>query len=163
MLLFFNILKADVSDLCVCRLNQIIATEQKFIMPRRAPPSTLRLVSGALPTRGQPKHTMPVVPQPTFYPRPSSAQPRVTRATVPPYALFNSEEKENLNVSKQDSSEDAKPGRNSVHKSVLEDTAPETETQWTHSWIPVQTNPFVFNVESALPSLPKAILINSYS
>ncbi|ESK87539.1 hypothetical protein Moror_2029 [Moniliophthora roreri MCA 2997] len=38
-------------------------------MPRRAPPSALRLVPGPTPPRNAPKHTMPSVPRPTFYPQ----------------------------------------------------------------------------------------------
>jgi len=37
-------------------------------MPRRPPPSSLRLANGPMPMRGQPKHTLPAVPRPTFYP-----------------------------------------------------------------------------------------------
>ncbi|PSR88849.1 hypothetical protein PHLCEN_2v4998 [Hermanssonia centrifuga] len=38
-------------------------------MPRRAPPTPLRLISGPLPLRSRPKHTLPSLPRPTFYPR----------------------------------------------------------------------------------------------
>ncbi|KAK0448375.1 uncharacterized protein EV420DRAFT_856457 [Desarmillaria tabescens] len=37
-------------------------------MPRRAPPTALRLVPGPAPPRNAPKHTLPAVPRPTFYP-----------------------------------------------------------------------------------------------
>ncbi|KAK7043758.1 hypothetical protein VNI00_008370 [Paramarasmius palmivorus] len=37
-------------------------------MPRRPPPSALRLVPGPTPPRNAPKHTMPSVPRPTFCP-----------------------------------------------------------------------------------------------
>ncbi|TFK67884.1 hypothetical protein BDN72DRAFT_69953 [Pluteus cervinus] len=37
-------------------------------MPRRPPPSALRLSTGAKPPRNTPKHTMPSLPQPVFQP-----------------------------------------------------------------------------------------------
>jgi len=37
-------------------------------MPRRAPPTPLRLYQGPLPPRSIPKHTLPSVPRPTFVP-----------------------------------------------------------------------------------------------
>ncbi|KAI0085429.1 hypothetical protein BDY19DRAFT_446811 [Irpex rosettiformis] len=37
-------------------------------MPRRNPPTPLRLHQGPLPSRTQPKHTLPSVPRPTFVP-----------------------------------------------------------------------------------------------
>ena len=36
-------------------------------MPRRPPPSPLRLVEGPLPSRRQPKHTLPSVPRPAYH------------------------------------------------------------------------------------------------
>src|SRR5262245_51190710 len=36
-------------------------------MPRRAPPSALRLHSGPTPPRNTPKHTLPSLPQPIFH------------------------------------------------------------------------------------------------
>ena len=38
-------------------------------MPRRAPPTPLRLYQGPLPPRSRPKHTLPSLPCPTFRPR----------------------------------------------------------------------------------------------
>ncbi|KAJ7168085.1 hypothetical protein C8R43DRAFT_983035 [Mycena crocata] len=35
-------------------------------MPRRSPPTSLRLVQGPVPPRSTPKHTLPSVPRPTF-------------------------------------------------------------------------------------------------
>jgi hypothetical protein len=40
-------------------------------MPRRAPPTALRLHSGPTPPRNTPKHTLPSLPQPIFHQRPS--------------------------------------------------------------------------------------------
>ncbi|KAI0320511.1 hypothetical protein OF83DRAFT_1031610, partial [Amylostereum chailletii] len=37
-------------------------------MPRRPPPTALRLVEGPLPPRGKPKFTLPSVPRPVFSP-----------------------------------------------------------------------------------------------
>jgi hypothetical protein len=37
-------------------------------MPRRPPPSSLLLVKGPTPSRAEPKHRLPSLPQPTFYP-----------------------------------------------------------------------------------------------
>ncbi|KAI0818795.1 hypothetical protein BC629DRAFT_676210 [Irpex lacteus] len=37
-------------------------------MPRRSPPTPLRLYQGPLPPRTVPKHTLPSVPRPTFVP-----------------------------------------------------------------------------------------------
>lgn len=46
-------------------------------MPRRPPPTPLRLHEGPLPTRSRPKHTLPSVPRPTFVPRiPAVRSPR---------------------------------------------------------------------------------------
>ena len=39
-------------------------------MPRRPPPTPLRLVSGPLPPRNRPRHTLPSLPHPAFHPRP---------------------------------------------------------------------------------------------
>ncbi|EKM55753.1 uncharacterized protein PHACADRAFT_96073 [Phanerochaete carnosa HHB-10118-sp] len=36
-------------------------------MPRRSPPTPLRLHQGPLPLRGKPKHTMPSLPRPAFH------------------------------------------------------------------------------------------------
>ncbi|KAH9951496.1 hypothetical protein B0H21DRAFT_285987 [Amylocystis lapponica] len=36
--------------------------------PRRAPPTPLRLVTGPLPARGKPRHTLPSIPRPAFNP-----------------------------------------------------------------------------------------------
>ncbi|TCD68227.1 hypothetical protein EIP91_011296 [Steccherinum ochraceum] len=38
-------------------------------LPRRPPPSALRLVQGPLPHRARPKHTLPSLPRPAFYPK----------------------------------------------------------------------------------------------
>ncbi|KAI6151043.1 hypothetical protein BKA82DRAFT_1000921 [Pisolithus tinctorius] len=57
-------------------------------MPRRPPPSALRLFHGPLPPRSEPKHRLPSVPSPTFYPQgalphqpspPPRAKPSSTR------------------------------------------------------------------------------------
>jgi len=45
-------------------------------MPRRPPPSSLLLVKGPPPTRAEPKHRLPSVPQPTFYPCSNIAEGR---------------------------------------------------------------------------------------
>ncbi|TFK42795.1 hypothetical protein BDQ12DRAFT_293396 [Crucibulum laeve] len=37
-------------------------------MPRRPPPTSLRLVSGPTPPRSTPKHVLPCVPRPAFHP-----------------------------------------------------------------------------------------------
>lgn len=42
-------------------------------MPRRPPPSSLNLIQGPLPGRGEPKHTLPSRPRPTFCPGSSDA------------------------------------------------------------------------------------------
>lgn len=55
-------------------------------MPRRPAPTSLLLHKGALPTRGQPKHTLPSVPRPTFaHPIVSSSTSRnvLPEVTVP--------------------------------------------------------------------------------
>ncbi|KDQ60577.1 hypothetical protein JAAARDRAFT_31544 [Jaapia argillacea MUCL 33604] len=49
-------------------------------MPRRPAPTPLRLVAGPTPPRGQPRHTLPSVPRPTFYPPSSVPRGPVTRA-----------------------------------------------------------------------------------
>ncbi|KAH9901108.1 hypothetical protein C8Q73DRAFT_786507 [Cubamyces lactineus] len=36
-------------------------------MPRRSPPTPLRLHNGPLPPRGKPKHTLPSLPRPAFH------------------------------------------------------------------------------------------------
>ncbi|KAF8919553.1 hypothetical protein CPB85DRAFT_1277089 [Mucidula mucida] len=47
--------------------SSVQVTNTPFIMPRRSPPSALRLVPGPAPPRNVPKHTLPSVPRPTFY------------------------------------------------------------------------------------------------
>lgn len=46
--------------------NRSYCIPRFHIMPRRSPPTSLRLVQGSLPTRGQPKHTLPSMPRPTL-------------------------------------------------------------------------------------------------
>ena len=41
--------------------------EHTFNMPRRPPPTPLRLHQGPMPSRGKPKHTMPSLPRPVFH------------------------------------------------------------------------------------------------
>lgn len=41
--------------------------EVHFTMPRRPPPTPLRLITGPLPTRRQPKHTLPSLPRPAYH------------------------------------------------------------------------------------------------
>lgn len=43
-------------------------------MPRRPPPTPLRLVQGPLPLRSKPRHTLPSVPRPTYVPRVPAAK-----------------------------------------------------------------------------------------
>lgn len=60
-------------------------------MPRRSPPTPLRLHVGPLPPRGMPKHTMPSLPRPAFYgaaptvnPTPGPIpRPRMTHTELP--------------------------------------------------------------------------------
>lgn len=51
-------------------------------MPRRPPPSSLLLVKGPIPSRGQSKHTLPSVPRPVHVPTDLSRT--VTRAAPEP-------------------------------------------------------------------------------
>ncbi|KAI8998897.1 hypothetical protein BD414DRAFT_476364 [Trametes punicea] len=52
-------------------------------MPRRSPPTPLRLHTGPLPPRGQPKHTLPSLPRPAFHgPTPSAHSGPVPRARM---------------------------------------------------------------------------------
>lgn len=46
-------------------------------MPRRSPPTPLRLVDGPIPPRNRPKHTLPSRPHPVFHPVPYAVHPRV--------------------------------------------------------------------------------------
>jgi len=43
-------------------------------MPRRSPPSALRLTTGPIPSLNQPKYKLPTVPRPTFYRPPAVAR-----------------------------------------------------------------------------------------
>lgn len=60
-------------------------------MPRRSPPTPLRLHAGPLPPRGMPKHTMPSLPRPAFHgaiptinPTPGPVpRPRMTHNELP--------------------------------------------------------------------------------
>lgn len=49
-------------------------------MPRRSPPTPLRLVTGPLPMRNVPKHTLPSRPQPIFHSRAPAARTSRPRA-----------------------------------------------------------------------------------
>jgi hypothetical protein len=51
-------------------------------MPRRPPPSPLRLVQGQLPPRGVSKFTMPSIPRPIFHPETMVTNRPVTRQRV---------------------------------------------------------------------------------
>lgn len=54
----------------------------KQSMPRRPPPSPLRLVQGPLPPRGRSKFTMPSMPRPIFHPETVVTKRPVTRQRV---------------------------------------------------------------------------------
>ncbi|KAI0362745.1 hypothetical protein OH77DRAFT_81505 [Trametes cingulata] len=61
-------------------------------MPRRSPPTPLRLHNGPLPARGQPKHTLPSLPRPAFHgPTPSFSGPvpraRMVHTELPPIVI----------------------------------------------------------------------------
>jgi len=61
-------------------------------MPRRPAPSSLILHKGSLPMRGQPRHTLPSVPRPTF--APSIASSSTSRnvlpdVVVPPASMYS--------------------------------------------------------------------------
>lgn len=64
-------------------------------MPRRPAPSSLILHKGSLPMRGQPKHTLPSVPRPTFAPSIASSTtsrnvlPDVAASVVPPTSMYS--------------------------------------------------------------------------
>ncbi|GJE86810.1 hypothetical protein PsYK624_028930 [Phanerochaete sordida] len=54
-------------------------------MPRRPPPTPLRLHQGPLPARGKPKHTLPSLPRPAFHlplPAVPGAAPRARAPSV---------------------------------------------------------------------------------
>ena len=54
-------------------------------MPRRPPPTSLRLVTGPTPPRHKPKHVLPSIPLPTFYPlrvKESDLQAAAARQTM---------------------------------------------------------------------------------
>lgn len=54
-------------------------------MPRRSPPTALRLHEGPLPSRGKPKFTLPSVPRPIFHApsiAPRGPAPRARQASV---------------------------------------------------------------------------------
>jgi len=52
-------------------------------MPRRPPPSSLLLAQGPLPSRGQPKHTLPSLPRPALSPFNASRAAGPSRMTRP--------------------------------------------------------------------------------
>ncbi|ETW85659.1 hypothetical protein HETIRDRAFT_414650 [Heterobasidion irregulare TC 32-1] len=49
-------------------------------MPRRPPPTALRLIDGPLPARGKSKFTLPSIPRPTFHPPSTVARGPVPRS-----------------------------------------------------------------------------------
>lgn len=49
---------------------------------RRAPPTALRLVTGPIPPRSRPKHSLPSVPPPTFHPIPASSSQPIPRPAL---------------------------------------------------------------------------------
>ncbi|KAI0340682.1 hypothetical protein BDW22DRAFT_1360112 [Trametopsis cervina] len=51
-------------------------------MPRRSPPTPLRLHEGPLPPRSKPRHTLPSVPRPTFVPMAPAAHGPLPRTRV---------------------------------------------------------------------------------
>ncbi|KAI0807296.1 hypothetical protein C8Q74DRAFT_52637 [Fomes fomentarius] len=72
--------------------HRILFKPQVTTMPRRLPPTPLRLHNGPLPARGKPKHTLPSLPRPVFYgPTPIAAttaaravpRARMTHAELP--------------------------------------------------------------------------------
>ncbi|KAI0928233.1 hypothetical protein AcV5_005862 [Taiwanofungus camphoratus] len=74
-------------------------------MPRRPAPTPLRLIEGPLPSRGQPKHTLPSFPRPAYHPpvhivrgpaprkralvilEPEEPHPHMSHAQLPPLAI----------------------------------------------------------------------------
>ncbi|TFY65458.1 hypothetical protein EVG20_g5574 [Dentipellis fragilis] len=58
-------------------------------MPRRPPPTSLRLVEGPLPPRGRSKFTLPSVPRPTFQAPAVAPRGPIPRARHPSPAPMN--------------------------------------------------------------------------
>ncbi|KAI0637257.1 hypothetical protein C8Q77DRAFT_1155106 [Trametes polyzona] len=56
-------------------------------MPRRSPPTPLRLHNGPLPARGKPKHTLPELPRPAF----QGPVPSFTTGPVPRTRMVHTE------------------------------------------------------------------------
>lgn len=66
---------------------------QSRTMPRRAPPTALRLYDGPLPARGKPKFTLPSLPRPAFQApaiAPRGPAPRTRQSSVTSISSTNS-------------------------------------------------------------------------
>ncbi|KAF9264954.1 hypothetical protein L218DRAFT_1076382 [Marasmius fiardii PR-910] len=110
-------------------------------MPRRSPPTALRLASGPTPPRNTPKHTMPSLPRPTFYPQ--AAVPRG------PSPAPRHKSKDGLNLSV------AELGKSYQYINVLAVAAPKVRGPWDHSG----SIRLPFNAESLLaPMKPVAVM-----
>ncbi|KAG6874327.1 hypothetical protein C0995_001552 [Termitomyces sp. Mi166 len=68
-----NISNRDISSEFKTSTRSLHYIIIKF-MRRRAPPSSLRLVPGPIPPRNSPKHRLPSLPPPIFYPTPAMKQ-----------------------------------------------------------------------------------------
>ncbi|TDL27226.1 hypothetical protein BD410DRAFT_782301 [Rickenella mellea] len=137
-------------------------------MPRRPPPTSLRLAQGPTPTRGQPKHTLPSIPRPTFYPSKLSGTyyPRVTEplGVAPPTLPVTRSPPDgylplycsvSLPGSRRNSSSGEGEGGHDLQRSAGAEPKKTTRGPWDHSGsisLPI-------NVESIL-TLPKPVAIS---
>ena len=62
-------IRADPTQLACITFINCLSTFHS-IMPRRPPPTALRLATGPTPTRSRSKHVLPSIPPPTFHPLP---------------------------------------------------------------------------------------------
>ncbi|GBE82520.1 hypothetical protein SCP_0409040 [Sparassis crispa] len=142
-------------------------------MPRRLPPTPLRLVSGPLPSRGRPKHTLPSLPRPIFHPSaqitrgptpraralPSEIdeiRPRVTHGQFPPLIL-PIERASRSGESSPTSAGSWSSGKRSRSSSRSRSTSPERVLRgpWDHS----SSIHVPFDVEAVLAP-PRPVAIN---
>ena len=147
-------------------------------MPRRPPPSSLRLATGPTPMRGQPKHTLPALPRPTFYPSTvklssnAHAAPEVRRrashASLPPLEI-PSEGYEPYHLSHSRSNSASSSSTSSSPSSSRTPPSGSADSGWTLKtsngavwgpWVHSSTVRVQVDIESLLPP-PKPVAVLS--
>ncbi|KAJ6618278.1 hypothetical protein B0H10DRAFT_2030115 [Mycena sp. CBHHK59/15] len=121
-------------------------------MPRRAPPTSLRLVQGPVPPRSVPRHTLPSVPRPTF------SQPATVARGPAPRQQAAQYEDPLLSAKFTALPEIIIPPNTSLPSSMLSATSPSSRGSLRGPWDHSGCIPTPLDVESLLRPLQPVAL-----